>query len=97
MGNEHKMEIIDLMVYLRNQLLIRLDKEGMEDNEGLRKLGAALLELSLAAEHYQDRMLCNLIDDMIYVVQETSMGSRAKGESALLDIDAAIKVLESNR
>jgi hypothetical protein len=81
------------MQYLRDQLLLRLDKEGNEDMKALSNLAAALLEISLAAEHYCDGTLCNLADDMIYVIQETSMGARAKGENALPDIDASIKVL----
>jgi hypothetical protein len=91
MGENSRMTLLDLIGYLRDQLLLRLDKEGNEDMKGLNELASALLEISLAAEHHGDGVLCNLVDDMIYVIQETSMGARAKGESALPDIEEGIK------
>jgi hypothetical protein len=93
MDHETKITIANLLEHLHQQLLKRLGDAGSEDREAMNSLGAALLELSEAAQYRHDRFVVNMLDDMIYVLQETSMGSRAKGEGILRSLDDRVKEL----
>jgi hypothetical protein len=93
MDKEIKMTIANLLEYLYQQLLQRLDNQSDENAKALNDLRATLIELSDAAEHHQDWFVYEFLDDMLYLLRETSMGSRAKGESVLPALADRVKAL----
>jgi hypothetical protein len=90
------MNIIKLVKYLNQELLTRLSEEGKEDTQALDRLSNSLYELSEAAQYYNDMFLYELFDDMNYVIHETNMGARVKGEMMLSSIKVRVNELKEN-
>ena len=93
MEDNAKLTIASLLDYLYQQLLKRLGDPDSEDREAMNRLGGVLLELYEAAEFHGDRFVYDMLDAMIYLLQETSMGSRSKGETVLTALADRISVL----
>ena len=93
MQDKAKITIADLLDHLYQQLLKRLGEAGSEDIPAMNSLGTVLLELSEVAES-RDPFVCDMLDDMIHVLQETSMGARSKGEKVLQSLSDRMKALK---
>ena len=85
------MTIVGLLRYLHQRMLTAL-AAGSEDE--LNQLSGTLMQIWEAAEHYEDRTLYELLDDMNYVLNETLMDARPKGERRLASVASKLKQLE---
>jgi hypothetical protein len=86
-----RMTITDLLRYLHQRTLYFLETE---ESERLGSLFPTLIDLTEAASHYDDRDVFGVLDDLAYVIGETTMGSRGKGEGTLAAIPEKIEAIE---
>ena len=84
--------LTDLLRYLLAQLVERLDQQ---DHDALASLSTTLGELIDAADHSHDAQLSQLLDDMLYYVNETLIGLPYEGTPLMREFDVRIQVLES--
>lgn len=82
------MTIKDLVKYLYLELLKHLETENISH---LSNLGIILLELLEVADQTGDMEIHSIFDDMLYIVRETEMGARIKGERVLPELESKVQ------